>query len=131
MIAESDLKIMARAKLKDSEILFRRQRYDSSLYLCGYAIEMALKSRICRSLKWADFPETPSEFKSLTSLKTHDLGVLLRLSGIENKIKVQFLAEWSVVAKWDPELRYKKVGSASQSDAADVIKAAKRLLRTI
>lgn len=38
------------------------------------------------------------------------MGVLLRLSGIENKIITGFLAEWSVVADWNPEMRYRAIG---------------------
>ena len=34
----------------------------------------------------------------------HDLDVLLHLSGVEQRIKTQHLADWSLVAKgWDPQ----------------------------
>ncbi|MGH9832431.1 MAG: HEPN domain-containing protein [Blastocatellia bacterium] len=122
---------IARARLKDSEALFQSRRYDSAVYLCGYAIELALKARICRTLKWAGFPSTRKEFESLTSLKTHDLGILLKLSGLENKIQAGYAAEWLVVAEWEPESRYHAIGMTSQSDAAQMIAAAKTLLRVI
>ena len=40
--------------------------------------------------------------------------MLLRLSGIEAKIKLHFLVEWSVVVQWRPEARYKTVGKRKQ-----------------
>ena len=131
MIAENDLRSLARAKLRDAEALLRRKRYDGAFYLCGYALEMALKARICRTLKWPGFPSSRKEFESLASFKTHDLVILLRLSGIEDKILTHFSVDWAVVKKWTPEWRYRVVGSTSQSDAAAFINAAKRLLRVI
>jgi len=65
-----------------------------------------LKNKICETLRWKGFPSTRSEFQDFQSFKTHSLDVLLRLSGAEDKIKKNFLAQWSVVAKWDPEARW-------------------------
>jgi len=53
--------------------------------------------------KWAGFPSTRKEFEGYHSFKTHDLDVLLHLTGIEGRIKTQLFAEWSAVAAWDPE----------------------------
>jgi len=131
MIPRNELKKIANARLKDSEALFQHRRYDSAVYLCGYAIELALKARICRTLKWAGFPSTRREFESLASLKTHDLNILLRLSGLENKIQTGFATDWASVATWEPESRYHAVGTTNQSDAAKMIAAAKTLLRVI
>lgn len=128
MIDLKDLKKIAKARLKDAEILHAKSRYDGAVYLCGYAIETALKVRVCKTLHWIEFPYTPGEFKDLQSFKTHNLDVLLKLSGIETKIKTQHLADWSEVAKWNPELRYKPIGSVSMGDCQQMIGAAKRLL---
>lgn len=131
MIPEYDLRKIARARLKDAEILFENRRYDGAVYLCGYAIEVALKARICRTLKWCGFPSTRGEFQSYQSFRTHDLDVLLSLSGLESKIKAQYLTEWSVIATWDPEVRYKSIGTANQSDTLNMIESAKTLLRAL
>jgi hypothetical protein len=98
MIDRTALKRIARARLKDAEVLCRNRRYDGARYLCGYSIELALKSRICRTLKWKEFPEEANEFQGLTSLKTHNLDILLRLSGVEEKIKTNYMVDWSIVA---------------------------------
>lgn len=51
MIARSDLTSTARAHLADARLLARNGRYDGAVYVCGYAVEIALKARICRTLK--------------------------------------------------------------------------------
>jgi hypothetical protein len=127
MLTRQELQKIARARLQDAEALFQSNRYDGSIYLCGYAVEIGLKNKICKTLHWKDFPPNGS-FQGLQSFKTHSLDVLLKLSGVEDKIKKYFLAQWSIVAKWDPETRYEKVGSASKQSAELMIKATKILL---
>lgn len=131
MIPRNELRKIARARLKDSEVLFRQGRYDGAFYLCGYALELALKARICRTLKWPGFPSTRKDFESLTSLKTHDLDVLLKLSGLESKIQTHYAAEWTVVAAWEPELRYQAIGTINQAKVAGLIAATQALLKVI
>ncbi|MEN8219542.1 MAG: HEPN domain-containing protein, partial [Pseudomonadota bacterium] len=66
MIKRTELRKLARARLKEAQLLFAVKRYDAATYLSGYAIEMALKARICQTLKWTDFPETNKEFIRLS-----------------------------------------------------------------
>jgi HEPN domain-containing protein len=47
---------MAQARLEDAEALLQSGRYDSAVYLCGYAVELALKARICLNLNWNEYP---------------------------------------------------------------------------
>lgn len=129
MISASDLRKIARARLVDAQALYEARRYDGSIYLCGYAVELALKYRICRTLGWSHFPATAGEFRSYQTFRTHDLDVLLHLSGRETKIKRQALAEWSTVATWDPEVRYRSIGAASRNDADRMIRSATAALR--
>jgi HEPN domain-containing protein len=128
MIPEPELRKIARARLKDSEVLYENRRYDGAIYLCGYAVEVALKARICRTLKWSGFPSTRSEFQPYQSLRTHDLDVLLSLSGCETKIKSRYFTEWSIIATWEPEVRYQSIGTASRSDAFSMLESARTLL---
>lgn len=129
MISPNDLKGIARARLKDSQVLYRNGRYDGAVYLCGYAIEVALKARICRTLKWTDFP--PNDSKDYQNFKVHNLSVLLKFTGIEISIKTKSLSEWSVVEKWRSESRYNPVGTATPTEAQDMIESAKKLLRVL
>ena len=61
----------------------------------------------------------------------HDLDVLLHLSGIEKQIKTQHLTAWSIVAKWDPELRYQPIRQTTRQDALDMLMAATMLARVL
>jgi hypothetical protein len=131
VIAASQLQDLARARLADENALQAARRYDGAAYLGGYVVELALKARICRTLKWAEFPSTRSEFKELQSFKTHDLDVLLRLSGREEYVKVKLFPEWTAVNQWNPEARYQPVGSASKQAVEQMLAAAKILLRKL
>lgn len=131
MIPMADLRDVAKARLRDAQVLVRAGRFDGAFYLCGYAVEIALKSRICRTLKWAGFPQTAGEFAGLGSVRTHDLEILLRFSGIEDRIKGKYVSEWSVVLTWNPEKRYQSIGQSSPQQAADMLSSAKRLLAAI
>src|SRR4051812_26713220 len=111
MIARSDLLRIAQARLKDAQALLESKRYDGAAYLCGYAIELKLKARICKTLRWPTFPSSRREFEDLVSFRTHDLGVLLQLSGIEEKVKSTLTAEWTAIANWEPQMRYNVIGS--------------------
>lgn len=128
VIPVQNLREIAAARLQDSDALYKAGRYDGAAYLCGYAIEMVLKASICDTLKWPEFPQTKAEFENYRSFRTHSLDVLLSLSGKEREVKTNLLAEWSIVAKWDPEVRYKTVGSAKEDDAKLMIQSTKALL---
>ena len=128
MIPTADLKSIARARLNDAKVLLKGRRLDGAVYLCGYAVEMALKARLCRTLKWSGFPETGAEFQGLQSIKTHNLEILLRLSGVEGKIRTRFIREWSQVIDWDPEKRYQTSGKFTEQQAKDMIAAVTKLL---
>src|SRR5438552_16621215 len=128
MTATKDLRTIARARMHDARVLLQSKRFDGAFYLCGYSVELALKARISQTLKWSGFPETANEFRNLQSLKTHNLEVLLRLSGVEGGVKSKYLAEWSVVLDWNPEKRYQPIGQSTLQQAADMVTCAKRLL---
>src|SRR5437588_10153167 len=106
MLTTAELNSIARARLKDAEALLLRKRYDGAAYLSGYAAEVALKARIAKTLKWSGFPSSRGEFEGLQSFRTHELPLLLRLSGWEAKIKARFPAAWLFVSQWNPESRY-------------------------
>lgn len=112
-------------------MLFTNDRTDGAAYLCGYAVELALKARICKTLNWAGFPEKRSEFENYSSFKTHKLDVLLALSGQEQRIKNDHFSEWSFVASWDPEARYRAVGQADTMQVALMLASAETLVKAL
>lgn len=131
MIAIADLRALAEARLLDANVLFAHGRFDSAYYLCGYAVELALKARICVTLNWDGYPEKGSDFENLASLKTHKLRVLLALSGQGPRITTHYLGEWTSVKNWNPEVRYHRVGSADPRQVGAMLVAAERLLEVL
>ena len=131
MLDRKDIKAIAKARLKDAQVLLRGNRYEGAIYLCGYAIELALKARICQTLKWDGYPSSNAEFSDYKSFKTHDLDVLLHLSGVEVKVKKTLFAEWSAIAQWSPESRYSPIGKATESDARIMVTSTKVLLSKV
>jgi HEPN domain-containing protein len=132
MISAKELRAIARARLRDAQVLLRAKRFDGAWYLCGYAIELALKARICRTLRWSKgFPETAQDFKGLQSVKTHDLEILLKFSGVEDRVRAKRMAEWSVVLDWNPEKRYQANRLSTAQQAVHMVKCVERLLEVL
>lgn len=131
MITVPDLRRIGRGRMRDAEVLHRARRYDGAMYLCGYAVELGLKARACRTLKWVHFPSSSREFQGIESFKTHNLQVLLHLSGVEDRVKVRAFAEWSVVLTWNPETRYRVPGRVTRQQSLDMITASKRVLKAL
>ena len=126
MLTPAQLKTIATARIDDAQALFDNSRYDGAVYLCGYAIELALKCRVCTTLNWLDFPESPKEFGGLASLKTHDLKTLLRFTGVE--AAVGSMPEWLAVLDWSPQDRYKPIGSATVTSAQLMLNSTRAIL---
>jgi HEPN domain-containing protein len=124
---KTEIEEIVQARLKDAEVLLEASRFDGSVYLCGYAIELGLKARICRILQWDEYP-TSGKY---SMFKTHDLDLLLHLTGLEDKVKLEYMAEWSIVAQWNPEARYKPIGSVKEDDAKDMLDSAKELIKQL
>ena len=108
--------------------MLRAGRHDAGMYLCGYAVELALKARICRTLKWQGYPGTQPEFRGYQSFRTHDLAVLLHLSGREEKVRAAFSKDWRRVSEWNPELRYRPIGTTPPDELAAMLESIRRLL---
>jgi hypothetical protein len=103
-----DFRKVSRQHLRDARVLFKAKRYNGATYLCGYAVEIALKVRIAKTLGWATYPDSEGSKGKYRSFIRHDLEVLLELSGRESKVRSSpaLTAHWSHVSKWDPEMRY-------------------------
>jgi HEPN domain-containing protein len=146
MIVHQTLKYLIANRLKDASVLISRRRYPASVYIAGYAIEIALKYKICRSLHfWQGFPETKQEFSSylpllkqnnagsliqLGDIRHHDLDKLLIYTGVEYRIRKNFESEWEIVSHWSPGDRYRKV-RILQKTAGLYYKAAKKIIKEI
>ena len=130
MISLQELENLCMDRLDDAKVLFQAARYEGAFYICGYVVEVGLKRAICRTLGWIGFPQTKSEFERLSSFKTHDLEILLHLSGRETEIKEKYFSEWSVVTSWEPEIRYSSEKRTPQK-VESMLMAAEKLLRIL
>lgn len=99
--------------------------------MVGYVVEIALKARICKTLKWKEFPSSASEFRNYSSFKVHSLPILLKLSGREEFIRIRYLAEWGAIEAWHPETRYRPIGLTSKREAERLLAVARTLLKVI
>jgi hypothetical protein len=115
MIGVRTLNYLNAQSKKDATVLFEGSRYGAAVYLMGYAIEYALKRRICLDLEFnLGFPELNSEFSKYSSqvaaynavnkgkqlnqlrqIKNHRLGELLSFSGMEKRIRDNYFEYWN------------------------------------
>jgi hypothetical protein len=126
-LTADDLDALAAARLQDADALLTAGRYEGARYVCGYAIELKLKARICRAHGWNAYPPLP---ELNAALKTHNFNVLLLLSTLEATILRDYSSFWAVVTLWSPELRY-NVAPAPAQDAHDMIEATRLLLAVL
>ena len=54
-IKRQDLQALAEERIEDARALFNAGRYSGAVYICGYAIEMGLKRKICETLGWDEY----------------------------------------------------------------------------
>jgi len=123
----ADLDGLASARLQDAEALLTAGRYDGARYVCGYAVELKLKARICRAHGWAEYPPAAPLAQAL---KTHNLRMLLLLSTMQATIASGHTGSWSIVVVWNPEQRYDVVPVTAQ-DAQYMIDATRALMAVL
>lgn len=129
MIKTKDLIILCRERAIDAQALLNAKRYDGAVYLCGYVVELALKIRICKTLKWEKYP--PNNSSDFKAFKTHNLDFLLTCSGKEPLIKKNHLSLWSYfTSNWNSEKRYDNAKINKQA-ATELLEAAKTLQNII
>lgn len=118
-----ELKRLARLRLREAEALHEAGLYDGAAYLAGYAVEMALKARICRVLEAADYPLAGS-FRPAYAV--HDLEQLVLLGGLSTRLEAAappYRDNWSITRRWKPDRRYTPVGTCSAQESGDILDA--------
>jgi hypothetical protein len=116
-LTRDQLKTMSREFESEAHLLHSAGRWHGSYYLAGYALELALKARICRHLAIADYP-------SEQYFLTHDLTRLRLLAGLAGQFATpQLAANWSTAAGWKPDVRYWPIGAITEQLASDMLGA--------
>jgi HEPN domain-containing protein len=131
VIPNAELVRIAKTRLGDAKVLLNNGRHDGAGYLCGYAVEVALKYRVCQFRNWEGQPENAHEDPSYRVLITHALDDLLHLANIPRAVRARCFAEWSIIRTWSPTTRYDTIGSVSRGQAERLIQAAERLVKVL
>jgi len=123
MASRRDLQRLACLRLKEAEALYSSDCYDGCAYLCGYVIELGLKTAICSRLGVDDYPEKGSRLRD--ALRTHDFDDLKLLAGMNRAFEssANLLANWSLASEWTPERRYDPAGTFDQATAEAILEA--------
>src|SRR4051812_39346061 len=105
MATPQQLKDLALVRVDEAEALFAAGLYDGAKYLAGYAVELALKARICRLLEVDEYPDMGA-LKRVYAV--HDLDQLLLLAGLQKAVGLveqPLFDNWSTAILWNPESR--------------------------
>ena len=115
MVDRKKLQNLAKARLKDAQILLGRKRWSAAYYLCGYAVECGLKACLLRHLgESAAVFGDPLYLKNLAGCWTHDLVKLVNLAGLDVEFGTARQANavldtfWGVTKDWKETSRYEE-----------------------
>jgi hypothetical protein len=117
----SELDIAWQDRLDDADSLLSSGRFAASISMALYALEICLKSRICRRL---DLDQLPKAFE------IHDLDGLLVLSGLSRKLNKQPSKPSRTKRNWDAllimsnrlnDLRYTAASKWNRQDAESIL----------
>jgi HEPN domain-containing protein len=98
----SDFEAVARQRIEDAKALRDTGGFAGALYMCGYAVECALKASICRHQVWEEYKLDPD----YRLMKTHSFEFLVSFCGREFEIKENVREEWAILKSWNPNWRY-------------------------
>jgi hypothetical protein len=118
----NDLRRLARIRLKEARVLLEARCFDGAYYLCGYAVECALKACVAKKTRRYDFPDK----KTVNDSYSHNLTSLVAVGGLKPLLLQEmnrdpaFALNWTVVSDWSEERRYRL---NSEKEARDLYKA--------
>ncbi len=108
--SQEDLKKIALIRIKSAKTLLSKKDWNGAGYLMGLALECALKSSICKTLRILNYPEAHTDKKVPDFFMTHSFDRLLLLSGLSDLFSptgnalafnnwstftIQYPAEWT------------------------------------
>ena len=115
-----DFRRLAKLRVRDAEVLIAGRRYAAAYYLCGYAVECALKACIAKRTRRYEFPNRTTVDKSYT----HNLNVLVELAELRDSLITQrdsdrvFRFNWQTVEDWSEQDRYEYAGAVRKGEVA-------------
>jgi HEPN domain-containing protein len=107
-LTRAELQQLAKDRLGDAKVLLAGKRWAGAYYLCGYAVECALKACIAKLMKPEVFPDKVFAEKCWT----HDLERLVTLAGLKDAKDADIAADaerkanWFTLKDWSESARY-------------------------
>ncbi|MFA5945729.1 MAG: HEPN domain-containing protein [Patescibacteria group bacterium] len=131
MLKQDELLDLAKTRFAEARVLHENGKHDGAVYLCGYAIELALKWVILKDKLWG-FPDEPEEFKLYEEVKTHDLEKLLTIA---NRQQMQndrvFSIPWGYIKNWRSEFRYRPIGMVKEVDSSQMLSSVDAIMKAL
>lgn len=125
---------LAMQRLEEAKVLSNSGFHDGAFYMVGYSVELMLKSRIAELLQIPDLydnnrPKTGDSMgKFVSTLKSHDLKFLIRVSGLHTKFEIEKAGNQTIMncnsllfEKWDENCRYLPCGHCDANDIEKLI----------
>lgn len=109
----NDFQVLADLRVEEAASLIASGHGQGAYYLCGYAVECALKACIAKKTKAYQFPPKMDEIRNIYS---HRLNELLRVSGLDDELETEtktnkaLEVNWNAVRDWTEESRYRTSG---------------------
>ncbi len=97
-------KRLASLRLREARTLLRNGQHEGAYYLCGYAVECALKACLAKQTKRYGFPPPPEDVRKYY---THDLEGLLARVGDPLASDMKNHPRWAVAKEWSEQGRYR------------------------
>ena len=118
----NDFKKLSRIRVVEAKALLDVGQYSGAYYLCGYAIECAIKACIAKQTLRYEFPDK----KKVNASWVHNLKDLVKVAGLQASLELeiqgdaQFEVNWKTVNDWSELSRYEV---HTRLEAEDLYKA--------
>jgi HEPN domain len=112
IVTKAEFQELAEQRLAEAKVLLDQGQWDGAYYLAGYAVELALKACIIKTLLATDaFPDKEFSKKCYTHA-VEQLVVLAKLNGVRKTATdadPDLLASWGLARDWSEEKRYHRI----------------------
>src|SRR5262245_46601243 len=108
----NDLRRLVWIRLREARVLLEAKCFDGAYYLCGYALECALKACIAKATRRSEFPD----LEKVKASYTHDLTVLIKVAGLKATLEAELTSDpefsdyWTLAKAWSEKDRYAEHG---------------------
>ena len=101
-LTRRDFQRLAELRVREAAALLRSRNPIGSYYLCGYAVECALKACLAKMSRRHEFPLKPDYVRRVY---THNLEELLKLAELEKQLENDMKGNTVLARNWGVERR--------------------------